>query len=282
MLTSIAIFSPFSQAINSLHLIYMTNNMPPSSGQSPQPSQATQTKSNKLLIWLTNSKPWLITIVLLLALVWLVKNLFFSSTAISVVGVGEMSVEPAAVEMLITRVDSNPDPVVAVSQSEDQLAAILSEAKRIAGNNLEIQKSFYQVTPTVVGGDVIYQVANVIKITAADPALASDLIKSLYGVGATTISNVNFIPADQDQVTQEVRKAAMQDARQQAKSMARASGKRVGRMVSISDDLAEAGGTVSSDDQTTTDLAAELGSSITATPSKIDVSKSVTVTYYLW
>jgi len=230
--------------------------------------------------WLKKYQSWLILLAVILAIFWLIKTVIFPPTAISVLGTGELSVEPASVEMLVTRVDSNPDTVVAVSQSEDSVAAILAKAKELAGDNIKVQKSFYQVTPTAVAGDVIYQVVTVIKLTVNDPSKASDLIKGIYTAGATTISNVNFIPENQDKVTQEARRAAMKDARAQARALARASGKRVGRMVSIADDQTSAGGTLSTD-AGTTDLATEL-TSLTSTPRQIDISKTVNVTFYLW
>lgn len=227
------------------------------------------------LLWLKKYQPWMISVSIILALVWLIKSLFFSPTAISVVGIGELSVVPAAVEMVVTRVDSSGDTVKAINQSEDSLNTIVSIAKEIAGSDIGLQKSFYQVTPVAVAGDVMYQVVTAVKITANDPAKASDLIKALYSAGATSISNVNFIPADQDDVTQDARKAAMKDAKVQARAVARAAGKRVGRMASISDDQIDASGTLSTENQMPS-------ADLSATPNQIDITKSVTVTYYLW
>lgn len=247
--------------------------------QTPMSAQPSNSNFNPL-VWLKKYQAWLIFAGIVLVFFWLLKTVVFPPTAISVLGVGELSAAPASVEMLVTRVDSNPDTVVAVSQSEDSMAAILAKAKELAGDSIKVQKSFYQVTPTAVAGDVIYQVVSVIKLTVDDPAKASDLVKGLYSAGATTISNVNFIPQDQDKTTFEAQKAAIKDARAQARDLARASGKRVGRMVSIADDQTEAGGTLSTD-AASTDLGNQL-TSLTTTPSQIDVTKTVNVTFYLW
>ena len=229
--------------------------------------------------WQKNKK-WLTIAGVVLVALFLIKIVFFQSAVISVVGTGEVTATPAQVEMLVTRVDSNPDPVVAIMNAEESIAMVIAKAKEVAGNNVEIQKSFYQVTPSVVTGDVIYQVVNVFKITADDPTKAPELLKGLYAVGATTVSGVNFIPENKDYITQEARKAAIRDAKEQAKSIARASGKRVGRIVSIGDDLTQGNSTVSTDDSSS-DTPVQINYTGGA-PTEIDVSKSMTVTYEIW
>lgn len=227
------------------------------------------------------NKNVLFTILIVFAALLLVKQVFFKPAVISVVGTGRLTAKPAQVEMLVTQVDSNPDPVVAVSNGENSIDKLVTNAKNIAGDDVEIQKSFYQVTPSVVSGDVLYQVVNVFKITANDPSLASDLIKMFYSQGATTVSNVNFIPENQDEVTQEARKAAIKEAKKEAKDIARASGKRLGRIVSIGDDLIDANSTVSTDGAAEGEEAAQVNYT-NGVPSEIDIAKSMTVTYQIW
>lgn len=229
---------------------------------------------NKKLLW---------TILAVVGGLVLIKTIFFKPAVISVVGTGEMTAKPAQVEMLVTKVDSNPDPVVAINVGEESISDMMAKAKELGGEDVEIQKSFYQVTPSVVGGDVLYQVVNIFKITAEDPALASGLIKGFYAAGATTVSGVNFIPEEQEDVTQEVRKLAIKDAKSQARNIARASGKRLGRIISIGDDFSEGSSTVSTDGagQVDPDAPAQLNYA-NGVPSEIDVSKSMTVTYQIW
>lgn len=215
----------------------------------------------------------------LIALVLLVFNMFFADPAvITVVGTGKLQVVPAKVEMTVSRVDSSVDPVVAVNQGETNTKLLIDKSKGML-TNPDIQRAFYQVTPTVVGGDKLYQVVNVFKLTSNEPAKTSELIKTLYTNGAITINNISFLPDQQEDVTQEARKAALKDARDQAKKIARAAGKRVGRIVTITDDLSEVSGTVSSQEQsgnvTSTDFS-------TAAPEEIEVSKVVSVTYEIW
>ena len=227
------------------------------------------------------NKNFFVTALLIIGALFLVKQIFFRSAVITVVGTGRLTAKPSKVEMLVTQVDSNPDPIVAVSNSENSIDKLTTKAKNLTGDKIEIQRSFYQMTPSVVSGDVIYQVVNVFKITA-DPDKASELIKMFYSEGATTVSNVNFIPENQDEVTQEARKAAVKDAKIEARNIARASGKRLGRVVSISDDLIDANSTVSTEDAMVEGGETAQINYTNGVPSEIDIAKSMSVTYQIW
>ena len=234
-----------------------------------------------LFSFIQKNKKIISTFIIIFGAAWLIKLVFFKPAVISVVGVGTLTAKPAKVEMLVTKVDSNPDPVLAIMAAEESITAITAKAKELAGEDVEIQKSFYQVTPSVVTGDILYQVVNVFKITSQDSSKATDLIKGFYASGVTTISGVNFIPEDREKVTQEARKAAIKDAKQQAKNIARASGKRGGRIISIGDDFSKGNSTVSTDGSSNTDSEATLNY-VGGVPTEIDISKSMTVTYEIW
>ncbi len=224
-----------------------------------------------------NKKKFMIGAVIAVSL-FLIPQVFFKPAAITVIGKGKLQVVPARVEMTVSRVDSSVDPVVAVNQGENNTKLLIDESKRILLSP-DIQRAFYQITPTVVGGDKLYQVVNVFKLSSSEPAKTSEVIKSLYTKGAITINNVSFLPDKQEDVTQEARRAALKDARDQAKRIAQAAGKRVGRIVTITDDLSEVSGTVSSQEQGGNAVMADF---LAAAPEKIEVSKVVSVTYEIW
>lgn len=212
------------------------------------------------------------------ALFYLLQQFFFKPAVITVVGTGKLQVAPAKVEMTVSRVDSSVDPVVAVNQGENNTKTLIDKSKGLLSNP-DIQRAFYQITPTIVGGDKLYQVVNVFKLTSTEPTKTSELIKTLYTNGAVTINNISFLPDQQEDVTQEARKAALKDAREQAGKIAKAAGKRVGRIVTITDDLNEVSGTVSSQEQGGDVVSADFAA---AAPEKIEVSKVVSVTYEIW
>lgn len=225
----------------------------------------------------SHKKIILSTLAVLVA-IFLVRPLIFKSAVITVVGSGKLQVAPAKVELTVARVDSSLDPVVAINQGENSTKVLIDESKALLGEP-DIQRAFYQITPTIVGGDKLYQVVNVFKLTSSEPAKISELIKTLYNKGATTVSNISFQPANQEDVTQDARREAISDARAQAKKIAQAAGKRVGRIVTITDDFSQAAGTIASREQGGDVLPNDF---LAAAPDKIEVSKVVSVTYEIW
>lgn len=246
--------------------------------QIPKILPVTTTPVEKVMNFFSRYKKALLTLLAFAAVFFLIKQFFFQSASITVVGNGKLQVAPAKVEMVVTRVDSSVDPVVAVNQGENNTKALIDESKVIL-NNPDVQRAFYQITPTVVGGDKLYQVVNVFKLTSSEPAKTSELIKSLYTKGATTIANVSFLPDQQQDVTQEARRSALKDARDQGRRIAQAAGKRLGRIITITDDLNQVAGTISSKEQGGTAIATDF---LAAAPEKIEVSKVVSVTYEIW
>ncbi len=226
------------------------------------------------------SKPllWLIGVILV---GFVVRELFFKPAMISVIGTGRVKAEPAQVEMIVSRIDSDSDPVMALVSGEENVNRLVSKTRELAGSDVKIQKSFYQVSPSAVGTQLRYQVVNVFKITANNPSLTSDLIKGLYGAGATSVSNVNFIAENKELVTQQARQEAIDEARRKAKNIAKASGKRVGRIVSVSEDQGEGGSSISTNDSDNAQ-AAGVSAQASGVPSEIDVTKSMSVTYNIW
>ena len=62
------------------------------------------------------------------------------------------------------------------------------------------------------------------------------IIDKLYSNGATTVSNVTFKSEDIQNVDTQLRKKVFQDAKDKASRIAKSSGKRLGKIISITDD----------------------------------------------
>lgn len=246
--------------------------------QIPRILPVTVSPLEKVSNFYVNHKKSIMTVGAVLVGLLVIKQLFFQPAVITVVGSGKLQVAPAKVEMTVTRVDSSVDPVVAVNQGENNTKILIDESKVLL-TSPEIQRAFYQITPTVVGGDKLYQVVNVFKLTSFEPAKTSEVIKSLYTKGAVTISNISFLPAEQADVTQDARKAALKDARAEGKRIAQAAGKRLGRIVTITDDLSQVSGTLSSKEESGDFVSSDF---LAAAPEKIEVAKVVSVTYEIW
>jgi uncharacterized protein YggE len=221
-------------------------------------------------------KKILIIIAIILGAITLFK-MAFPSTQISVTGIGEMKIKPAKVSMIVTRTNTSPLAANAIQNGEEGLNTLIKEAKAIVGEAAEIQKSFYTISQNsgqqVVGSQLVtvsnFQVSNGFKITFNQVDKVTELVKALYASGATSISNITFLPENEDQIEKEVRKLALKNAREEGKKIAASMGRILGRIRTVADDQAEVSSTISSNE-------GSVGSG------EMDISKSVSVVYELW
>jgi len=201
----------------------------------------------------------------------------FPSTQISVTGIGELSTKVNKVSMIVTRTNSSPLAANAIQNGEEGLSTLIKEAKAIVGEGTEIQKSFYTISQNsgqqVVGSQLVtvsnYQVSNGFKITFNQVDKVTELVKALYASGATSISNITFLPENEDQIEKEARKLALKNAREEGRKIAASMGRILGRIKTVADDQAEISSTISSAE-------GSVGSG------EMDISKSVSVVYELW
>jgi len=183
-------------------------------------------------------------------------------------------VPPARVSMIVAKVNSSNDPLNAISDGEAAMKTLIDAAKTIGGEGTEIQSSFYTVTPSLAATGKVYQVANAFKVTISDPSKVSELIRTFYRQGASSVTNVSFAPLDQEKTGQQARVDGVKKAKEEALLLAKASGKRLGKLVTIMDDAGLAQSIVST----------ENGSQETTSgvPKTIDITKKVSVTYEIW
>jgi uncharacterized protein YggE len=205
-----------------------------------------------------------------LILVFVIYKVFTSPASLTVIGQGKITFKPNQVSMLVTRVNSGSDAVSAINEGEAGLQVLVDSAKAVGGDEVQINKAFYQVQPSISSSGRGYQVANVFSLEFNDVAKTSEMIKTLYSNGATTVGNVSFSSTKKDQTSLEARKLAVADAKNQAKQLAKSAGKRLGRIIQISDDNLDVSGAVSDTTNQESDF------------SSVTVTKRVTVVYSLW
>lgn len=217
------------------------------------------------------NKFWMMVGVLGLALGgWVViSGYVFRPTGLTVVGEGKLSVVPEKVEMIATKVTANADVTKAIDDNELGIKALMDITRGIAGADTQIQKSFYQVTPQ--SGQ--YLVASAFSIKTSNVAQVNSLVKTLYQSGATSVTNVKFSASDQTASEQQARVLAVKDAKDKALKIAKAAGKRVGRLVSISDDNTVASSSVGT---------APVGTGTQVSLGQIEIVKRVQVVYEVW
>lgn len=193
---------------------------------------------------------------------------FFRSSPLTVVGVGRQSVKPEQVSFIVARASRGTDATSAINEGDAGIKVLIDTATSVGGEGTEIQRSFYQLVPT----GTAFQVVNAFSVKTKAVDKINELVKSLYRDGATTVSNISFTSLNQKETEQKTRELAVKDARDQAKKIAKAAGKRLGRLLSISDDNAAAASTIGSSSDTASQTT--LGS--------IDITKRVSVVYEIW
>lgn len=218
----------------------------------------------------------IILLVLVLAIFYL-PRLVLSPASISVTGIGKVSATPEKVSLVVTVDNISTDPSLAIDEGEKELEKLITKTKTIMGEDVEIQKTFYTISlaasQKIVSGQLVtvqnYQVVNGFKVTSNQVPRVNNLIKNLYAAGASSISNISFIPSDKDKIEAEARKLAMTDAESEGQKIAKSMGKRLGKILSLSDDQAAVSSTVST-------------SQGTVGTDTVDISKSMSVIYEVW
>lgn len=190
---------------------------------------------------------------------------FTSKTStITVSGSGKVSVKPGKVSLIVSKVSVNADVSLAIDDNENSMARLVVLAKKLGGADVEINKSIYQITPQ--GGQFI--VANALSMKTTNVASLNSIVKQFYQSGATSVSNISYLPEDETFTETNARKDAVANAGKNAADIAKSVGKHLGRVVSIADDQAGTASTISNasvDDNST-----------------ITVTKSVQVAYEIW
>ncbi len=171
-------------------------------------------------------------------------NASLRPATLSVVGVGMTTVAPQQVSLIVSKVNTSPIAPAAIEEGKRDINALIETTRQLVQDpTVEIKQSFYNVTQ---GINNQYVVANAYSVKTNNVPGVDNLVKTLYQQGATTVSNISFTTSNQPTNEQEVRIQAFTDAKTQAENIAKAAGKRLGKLVSIQDDNSGASSTVQS------------------------------------
>lgn len=153
-------------------------------------------------------------------------------STISVTGVADVTAKPDSVSFVVTNVNLATDVSRGVAVGEVNINKLIEIIKEIGGSDIEIKKTFYQVAESTSG----FSVANAFSVKTKKIENVDSIIDKLYSNGATTVSNVTFKSDDIQNVETQLRKKVFQDAKDKASRIAKSSGKRLGKIISITDD----------------------------------------------
>jgi uncharacterized protein YggE len=180
------------------------------------------------------------------------------------------------------------DKDTAVNQVNTVMAQLIAAVKDfgIAEEDIQTQQvSVYEVSDA--GPEIMiypprpgrngWQASNSIEITLRDIDQASAIADLLQGSGATGVSGPNFTMEDTDDLDAQLLEEAVADAREKAEVIARASGRRLGKVITVS----ESGASVPYFRGMESSVAMDMAAPTPIEPGSQTVYKTVTVLFEL-
>jgi uncharacterized protein YggE len=206
-----------------------------------------------------------------------------SGTRLDVVATGEVSRVPDIARITAGVVTTAPTASGALAQNARQMASVRQALVRAGIADRDIQTSSinlypdYRQTPNGGNPQIIgYRASNDVSIRFRDIASAGSILDALVAQGANQINGPMLGIDKPQQALDEARVAAIAAARTRAELYARAIGKRVGRIIAIS----EAGANIPMPMERMRGMAASQASSVIE-PGEQSVSVTVSVSFEL-
>lgn len=156
-------------------------------------------------------------------------------------GVGTASAEPEIAIVTFGVELRGDDPAAIVNEAADKINQAMAAAQGLGVAQEDIQTTGYNLwvetiydpekgTPT---GEVVYHVSHYVQATLRDLKKVGDLLAAVVGAGANTISGVSFSVENPDTLIEQARQQALEKARAQAETMAKALDVALGKPVTI-------------------------------------------------
>ena len=219
---------------------------------------------------------WLIAAVLV---VLFLGYWFFIRTPalITVVGEGRVKVTPTIVKFSVTVNNISSSATLGIADNNRLMRNLISTAKANGVLDGDISSSYVRVIPpSQLTGVTAYQAVNAVTITLKDVSKFDNLVVALYNTGAQSISNIVFTVEDSRDLEKEAVADAIKDAKSRAKEIARASGKFLGKMRSVTTmEVGEAGALSGEVAQ------AAAGGVLSSSPSQIEIVRQASLVFEL-
>ena len=161
---------------------------------------------------------------------------------VSVSGEGRLSVAPDRIRLTMGVEADGPTAGAAQKAAAKRMAAVLAALERLNVPKKDVQTRTASLDPLRQynpkdGRETLrgYRATNRIEVTSADLAKAGAILDAAVEAGANTAGGIQFYLHDGAGQRTDALAEAYQDARRRAVSLAKASGLRLGRAVSISE-----------------------------------------------
>lgn len=201
-----------------------------------------------------------------------------SLNTVTASGSGTVSAIPDQATMNFGVSSQNADAKKALDDVSGKASKITDAVKNAGVEDKDIQTAGVNVNPqyasdgrTITG----YQASLSVRVKVRDLGSLSKVIEAASSAGATDISGPTFTLAEDSAAQNDAVKKAVDDARTQAAAMAKAAGKSVGAVLSITSNGSSSGGPV----PFAANDAAK--ASVPIQPGQLDVTSNVTVVFEL-
>jgi uncharacterized protein YggE len=163
---------------------------------------------------------------------------------ISVAGHGEVKGTPDEAHLSAGVVTEGKTAAEALAANARAMNNVFAALKRLGIPERHIQTSNFNISPRYADDDgrpphtpriVGYEVTNTVQVTVGGIDRAGPVIDALVSAGANQSQGVLFTIADPKPLEQKARREAVEDAIQKARTIADASGVRLGRIVTINE-----------------------------------------------
>jgi uncharacterized protein YggE len=159
---------------------------------------------------------------------------------ITVTGTGMVTLTPDIAYITIGVNTQNASAKDAVAQNNTQAQAIIAAIKKFGIADKDIQTTNFSIYPQQQYDNngkltgILYVVDNSVYVTVRDLTKLGDLLDSAVSSGANNINSITFDVADKTAALSQARKAAVEQASQQADELTAATGVKLGDVQSIS------------------------------------------------
>ena len=199
-------------------------------------------------------------------------------------GVGRLAVEPDIATVRLGVAITRPTASAAREAAAATMAAIVEAIASRGVERRDLRTSLVGLSPITDysperGPQVTgYQMTNAIEVTVRDLRAAGDIIDAGLSAGASTLDGIEFRLDDPTAAGEQARRAAVEDARNRASTLAAAAGVGLGEVVGIVEGprpapMFERGGMAGMALKAAADTPVEAGT--------LDISVSVAVTFLI-
>lgn len=162
-------------------------------------------------------------------------------TGITVTGTGTTYGEPdlAVVDLGVDSVDA--DITVASTQTDEVVKKLLETFTALGIDRKDVRTLYFNTfreTPYGTDGspgEAVYHVQNIMSVTVRDISKVGQLITDSIAVGANVVNNIQYTLSNSEELEQEARNLAMQNASSKAQELAELANVELGDIVMITD-----------------------------------------------